>query len=84
MERRTLGRTGLDVSLLGFGCGAVGVQALQQGCENLEVLESLEVLVTDRCSWFACHNRSAAPTANLTASRGWRSEITSCARAKRE
>src|SRR5882724_5719444 len=24
MERRTLGRTGLDVSLLGFGCGAVG------------------------------------------------------------
>ena len=24
MEKRTLGRTGLDVSLLGFGCGAVG------------------------------------------------------------
>jgi aryl-alcohol dehydrogenase-like predicted oxidoreductase len=24
MERRTLGRTGLEVSLLGFGCGAVG------------------------------------------------------------
>ncbi len=24
MERRKLGRTGLDVSLLGFGCGAVG------------------------------------------------------------
>ena len=24
MERRTLGRTGLQVSLLGFGCGAVG------------------------------------------------------------
>jgi L-galactose dehydrogenase/L-glyceraldehyde 3-phosphate reductase len=24
MERRTLGKTGLDVSLLGFGCGAVG------------------------------------------------------------
>jgi aryl-alcohol dehydrogenase-like predicted oxidoreductase len=24
MDRRTLGRTGLDVSLLGFGCGAVG------------------------------------------------------------
>ena len=24
MERRTLGRTGLDVSVLGFGCGAVG------------------------------------------------------------
>ncbi len=24
MERRRLGRTGLDVSLLGFGCGAVG------------------------------------------------------------
>src|SRR5438045_9036073 len=24
VERRKLGRTGLDVSLLGFGCGAVG------------------------------------------------------------
>src|SRR5271170_6033485 len=24
MEQRKLGRTGLDVSLLGFGCGAVG------------------------------------------------------------
>src|SRR5439155_25220324 len=24
MERRTLGRTGLKVSVLGFGCGAVG------------------------------------------------------------
>src|SRR6516165_8924770 len=24
MERRKLGRTGLDVSVLGFGCGAVG------------------------------------------------------------
>ncbi len=24
MERRTLGRTGVDVSVLGFGCGAVG------------------------------------------------------------
>src|SRR5271156_2011216 len=24
MEKRTLGRTGLDVSVLGFGCGAVG------------------------------------------------------------
>src|ERR1700680_2333377 len=24
MEKRNLGRTGLDVSLLGFGCGAVG------------------------------------------------------------
>src|SRR6267378_1918115 len=24
MEKRRLGRTGLDVSLLGFGCGAVG------------------------------------------------------------
>src|ERR1700758_1489095 len=24
MERRTLGRTGLEVSVLGFGCGAVG------------------------------------------------------------
>ncbi len=24
MEKRRFGRTGLDVSLLGFGCGAVG------------------------------------------------------------
>jgi aryl-alcohol dehydrogenase-like predicted oxidoreductase len=24
MEKRTLGRTGLKVSVLGFGCGAVG------------------------------------------------------------
>ena len=24
MEKRRLGKTGLDVSLLGFGCGAVG------------------------------------------------------------
>jgi aryl-alcohol dehydrogenase-like predicted oxidoreductase len=24
VEKRKLGRTGLDVSLLGFGCGAVG------------------------------------------------------------
>src|ERR1700728_3081880 len=24
MQRRTLGRTGLEVSVLGFGCGAVG------------------------------------------------------------
>src|SRR5579884_2458047 len=24
MDRRVLGRTGLEVSLLGFGCGAVG------------------------------------------------------------
>ena len=36
MERRKLGRTGLDVSVLGFGCGAVGGLMVRGGAADQE------------------------------------------------
>src|ERR1700726_1712823 len=45
MERRTLGRTGLQVSLLGFGCGAVGGLMVKGGAADQEraVARALEL-----------------------------------------
>src|SRR5215467_11137065 len=45
MEKRKLGRTGLDVSLLGFGCGAVGGLMVkgEQGDQERAVWRALEL-----------------------------------------
>ena len=55
METRTLGRTGLTVSVLGFGCGAVGGLMVRGNSSDQEraVARAIELGVTfwDTAEW---------------------------------
>jgi len=51
VEKRKLGRTGLDVSLLGFGCGAVGGLMIKGAAADQEraVARAVELAISAGC-----------------------------------
>ena len=69
MEKRKLGRTGLDVSLLTFGCGAVGGscegQHRQCGSKGSEVAHSGLRVVLGIISQISGTSRSRSVTVDL-------------------